>query len=154
MRAIDTSTAQLLLAETGTGKANTSNISICGWGGGANAGRSKLIGDALRQATDDLARKLVARLQKVPWSGRVARVTGSSFYINAGADLGLTPGTPLDVYRPGEEIIDPATKQLLGREETLMGQLVVSDVKERFALATASNGTGFREEDVVRLPQR
>ena len=154
VRAIDTTTAQLLLAETGTGKAGTSNIAVFGYGSGTTAGRSKLIGDALRQATDDLARKLVARLHTVPWSGRIAQVTGSQVYINAGTDLGLTSGTPLDVYRPGRAIVDQATQQLLGREEMLIGQLVVRDVQERFAIAAADQGGGFQAEDVVRLPQR
>lgn len=154
VRAIDTTTAQLLMADTGRGKAQVSGVSVFEYGGGTQADRSKMIGDALRQATEDIARKLVGRLQQVPWTGRVARVTGGSVYLNAGSDLGLTAGMQLDVYRPGEEIIDPVTKQLLGREDMRIGQLQVMDVKDRFAIATSSQGAGVREDDVVRVSSR
>jgi hypothetical protein len=151
VRAIDTTTAQLLLADTGTGSASTSSVSVGGIGGGAAAQETKLLGDALRQASEDMARKLVSQMQRVPWAGRVAQVEGREIYINAGLDLGLKAGMQLEISRPGGEIIDPVTRQVLGVRESPIGQLLVIDVRERYAVANASNGTGFKVNDIVRL---
>jgi hypothetical protein len=151
VRAVDTTSAQLLLADTGTGRAATQGVVVGAYGQVSDAQETKLLGDSLRQATDDLARKLVTQLQRVAWAGRVAQVAGGSVYVNAGADLGLQSGMQLNIYRPGKEIIDPSTRQVLGREETQIGQLLIIDVKERFSIANASNGTGFQVNDIVRL---
>jgi hypothetical protein len=39
----------------------------------------------------------------------------------------------------------------LGYDESLIGQLLITEVKEKYSLATAQSGQGFKEKDVVRL---
>ena len=154
IRAIDTTTARLILADHGEGHVETTQLRIQGGGGGLDSERQKLLGDALRKATEDVTQKLVAQLQTVPWAGRIAEIASGSIYVNAGLDLGLQAGSRLAVYRRGKEIKDPVTKETLGWEESPIGQLLLTDVKERFSVATPSNGTGFRQNDIVRLTER
>ena len=151
IRAIDTSTSQILMADTGKGQAATSRVSVQGSGGGVASERQKLLGDALRQATESVSQKLVQQMQKVPWTGRIAQMTSLGVYVNAGTDIGLEAGANLEVSRPGQVIKDPSTGLVLGVEETPIGQLLVTDVKESYAIATPNRGSGFKVNDIVRL---
>jgi Flagellar assembly protein T, C-terminal domain len=81
-------------------------------------------------------------------------MTGKDAYINAGQDLGIKAGDSLAVFRPGVVIRDPVTGEVLGKEETSLGQLLVTQVRERFALAEVQSGSGFGKNDMVRLVRR
>jgi curli biogenesis system outer membrane secretion channel CsgG len=151
VRAIDTSTSQLLMADSGRGQAAATRVSVQGGGGGVASERTKLLGDALRQATEVVAQKLVQQMQKVPWTGRIAQMTSLGVYVNAGTDIGLEAGSNLEVSRPGQVIKDPTTGLVLGVEETPIGQLLVTDVKDNYAIATPNRGSGFKINDIVRL---
>jgi hypothetical protein len=123
---------------------------VAGAGGGSGYDET-LVGKALRGAVDDLSSKIVQKMERVPWSGRIAKISGDKIYVNAGSEVGLTEGLKLEAYSLGEPIVDPATGLILGYDESLIGQLLITEVKEKYSLATAQSGQGFKEKDVVRL---
>ena len=151
IRVIDTSTARVLFADAGKGLHSTSSLQVRGVSASREADRHEFIGRAMRKATQDVAKKIVAQMKEVEWSGRVVQINGEKLYINAGKDLGLTAGHSLTVFRPGIIIKDTVTGELLGREENHIGQLLVTDVQERFAIAEQKSGVGLQIGDVVRL---
>ena len=150
VRLIDTTTAQVLLAESGESHYTARKLQVAGVGGGSGYDET-LVGKALRGAIDDLANRIVLQMERVPWSGRIAKVSGDKVYINAGSDLGLTEGLKLAAYSVGEPIIDPATGLTLGYDENLIGRLLITQVREKYAVAVPQTGQGFKEKDVVRL---
>jgi curli biogenesis system outer membrane secretion channel CsgG len=154
MRVIDTATARIVMADTGSGDASVLSTSIRGVQVGSKPQDSEMLEKALRSAIENVTQKIVGQMGKVPWSGRIARVSKDQMYVNAGMDLGLQPGDRLGVYRTGTEIKDPTTGELLGMEETLIGQVLITDVRDRLSVATVGSGTGFRENDIVRLMGR
>jgi curli biogenesis system outer membrane secretion channel CsgG len=150
VRLIDATTAQILMAESGESHFTARNLQVAGAGGGSGYDET-LVGKALRGAVDDLSSKIVQKMERVPWSGRIAKISGDKIYVNAGSEVGLTEGLKLEAYSLGEPIVDPATGLILGYDESLIGQLLITEVKEKYSLATAQSGQGFKEKDVVRL---
>jgi curli biogenesis system outer membrane secretion channel CsgG len=155
VRLIDTTTAAVLLADVGKGSHTVPKLQVTSVGSSQQTTeRDESIGKAVRDAADDVARKIVAQMQKVEWTGLIAEITGREVYINAGADLGLKIGASLTVFRPGAVIKDPATGQVLGKQEKQVGQLLVTQVRDRFAIAEVKSGSGFAKNDIVRMDKQ
>jgi TolB-like protein len=68
-------------------------------------------------------------------TGKVAKVEGALVYVTLGKTSGLAVGDFLNVYRGDAEIRDPDTKEILGRERKLVGQLTVTDAQNSFSKA-------------------
>ena len=153
VRLIDTTTAQILMAESGESHFTARDLRVAGAGGGSGYDET-LVGKALRGSIEDLSKKIVLQMERVPWSGRVAKVSGDKIYVNAGSEIGLTDGLKLSVYSVGEPITDPATGLVLGYEESLIGQILISQVREKYSVAIPQSGQGFKEKDVVRITSK
>ncbi|MFC2157974.1 CsgG/HfaB family protein [Acidobacteriota bacterium] len=79
-------------------------------------------------------------------SGRVIKVEGTKVWINLGASSGIQLGDEFSVIRAGEELIDPDTGQSLGAEEEEVGSLVVTEVKDKYSIATIQNGNALAKD--------
>ena len=151
VRVVDTSTGQLLFADSGKGEFQRKAQEVLGLG--QRAGYDETLGqEALRSAITKFMDNLVQQLQSVEWSGRIAMVSSNEVYINAGRDVGLKPGDTLVVQTLGQEIYDPQTKVLLGRTRgTLKGELLVMESEEKMTITQIRAGTGFQVGDVVKV---
>jgi hypothetical protein len=94
---------------------------------------------------------IIAGMKAIPWSARVIDFRDGVVYINAGGPGGMEPGMELDVYHPGEALVDPETGQSLGAPEGWIGSVTVDSVQESYSAAKAVSGTGMQRGDVVRL---
>jgi hypothetical protein len=67
----------------------------------------------------------------------------------------VTAGMEFDVYKQGEDLIDPDTGHSLGKEETKIGRVkVVSDmVNGKACKAQVVSGTGLTTANLIRLPK-
>jgi len=106
---------------------------------------------AIDLAIEMIAEDVLKTILSVDWHSRIASVDGTKVYINAGRLSGLEKGKLLEVYAPGEEIIDPKTKQPLGRKKgTFKGEL---EVVELFGVdaswAKTNRGGSFSSSDLV-----
>jgi hypothetical protein len=81
----------------------------------------------------------VARLFPVVQTD-VIEVSGDRVTLGAGREQGVVPATELIAYREGRELYHPRTKQLLGRTEETLGRLVVTEVADRYSVATLAPG--------------
>ncbi len=151
VRVVDASSGQLLFADNGKGEFERKAQEVLGMG--SRAGYDETLGqEALRSAVTKFMDNLVQKLQSVEWSGAVAMVSGSDVYINAGKEVGLNPGDVLVVQTLGQEIVDPQTKVVLGRTRgAVKGELMVSDIDERFTISKIRSGMGFQVGDMVRI---
>ncbi len=66
----------------------------------------------------------------------VISMKGNKVYLNRGKDGGFKKGDLLNVYYPGEELIDPSTGESLGSAEEYIGQIKISRVNPKFTIAT------------------
>jgi curli biogenesis system outer membrane secretion channel CsgG len=152
VRVADTTTGQILFADSGSGVFEKKISEVLGFG--QRGGYDETMGqNALRAAITKFMDNLIQQLDSTEWSGRVAKVSGSTVYINAGRDVGLKVGDVLGVYALGEEIYDPQTHVLLGREEgPLKGEVLVTGyVGSRLTKGTLKSGIGLTVNDVVKL---
>lgn len=151
IRMINTSTAALMAAETAEDIQSSSSISAdFNWTSvdlGANWD-STLIGQATRNAVGKIIAKLAGG---VGLSGKVASVSGNVVKINIGKGSDLAPGTILEVVREGEAITDPDTGEVLEREQNVIGEIKVTEVKDNLSDCTIISGSGsIQKGDLVR----
>jgi len=102
---------------------------------------------AIEMIADDLLKTILT----LDWHARVASIEEGKIYINAGRLSGLEKGSLLDVYAPGEEIIDTKTKMPLGRTKgKYKGEIEVSELFGVDAsMAKIKKGTDFSPTDFV-----
>jgi curli biogenesis system outer membrane secretion channel CsgG len=97
-----------------------------------------IIGEATSNAVDKILVFLEGRIPQLPLKarsveGRVANITASSIYLTVGADDGVMPGDRFDILQIKNEVIDPATRQVLDVEVEKVGEMVIDTVREKVA---------------------
>ncbi|MBD3368327.1 MAG: hypothetical protein GF405_09200 [Candidatus Eisenbacteria bacterium] len=154
VRMIDTTTGEIILAETADSEKSQRGLKVATQDFSFDhSGKfdETLVGKATREAIDDIVESITETMEDVPWTGRVVKAdTPTKIYLNAGSNTGIETGMVFNVYRMGEELIDPATGISLGAEEELIGSMRVTDVKEKYSICTAVDGSGFAAGDMVR----
>ncbi|OFZ80256.1 MAG: hypothetical protein A2583_14825 [Bdellovibrionales bacterium RIFOXYD1_FULL_53_11] len=108
---------------------------------------------ALRNAIVLAVPEVIKGVEKMNWSGRVAKVASNKVYVNAGKASGLVLGDILKVLSQGDDIYDPATGAYLGRTQgQLKGTLEVVDfIGTDGAVTEMHTGGNFQEGDTVQL---
>lgn len=112
------------------------------------------LGAATREAVSKAVTQLVDELGDTPWEGRVVTQRGTQIYVNAGQDSGIRAGDLLEVFRPGEKLVDPETGLSLGQTESKLGQMRVRDVQEKFLIALPVGSFTAQRGDIVRFVNR
>ncbi len=82
-----------------------------------------------------VADELTAGVIRVCCPLLVAAVANNQIYLNQGASMGIQPGTVYGVFQPGEDITDPQTGKVLGKQETYIGDVEVVQVEREMAIA-------------------
>ena len=67
--------------------------------------------------------------------GKIARITPSVIYLNLGDASGFESGQELTVYREGEEVLDPDTKEVLTKERHKLAKIRVVEVARTYSKA-------------------
>ena len=104
---------------------------------------------AIELVSDDVLKTIL----DLDWHARIASVEGDKVFIDAGRLSGLQQGDVLQVYAPGEQIIDKTTKQSLGRTKgDFKGELKVSELfGVDAAWAVSKKPVSFAPTDLVYL---
>ncbi len=107
----------------------------------------KAIDLAIEIIADDLLKSVLT----LDWHARVASVEEGKVYLNAGRQSGLEKGSVLEVYSPGEQIVDSKTNLPLGTiKGKYRGEL---EVAELFGVdaswAKIKKGGSFSASDLV-----
>ncbi len=73
---------------------------------------------------------------------KIAAVEGMQVTLNRGEGAGIAKDQVYTVYNPGQKIVDPDTKEVLGSTEVEIAQLTVTAVNPKFstAIITKQNG--------------
>jgi curli biogenesis system outer membrane secretion channel CsgG len=154
-RLVSTTTGEILWADTGTKEESNVNVFVFGSGGGVDDQR--MFDKVLRPVVKELADKLVglslesSKTVVGHVAGKIAKVEGSTVWINLGAEHGLAAGEVLGVYRLGEVIKDPDSGEVLGADEKKIGAIKVVTVKgPKYSECTVVEGGGFAVGNVVK----
>ncbi len=147
---IDTTTGQIVKALSAEGEETNVGVSLALVSGGTSLDDTK-VGKAMRKAVNKLVEDLKAEMANTPWSAKIVKADGNTVIINAGSSGDMQQGMTLQVYKAGEELIDPDTGASLGKEETMAGEIMITQVSEKTSKATIKRGSGFAAGDVVRM---
>ena len=169
-RMINTDTAEILAAATGSGQSTRSGVSLLGSGGssgGYGSGnfdmtssnfQETILGEAVHQAVDSVVKQLEQDASKLPTrqvkiEGLVADATGNSVVLNVGSRAGVKVGDRLDVRRKVRDIKDPATGRVIRSIEDKVGEVVITEVDDLSSVGTFAGGSAAKVGDKVRNPQ-
>jgi len=166
-RLVNVDTGEIMAVAEGQGTSSRSSTSMNGGGGswhGFGAGhadfgssdfQNTIIGEATKNAVDDLTKSLVGDVGKVgvrtiTVEGLVAAVDGGQIILNVGGRAGVKVGDQLSVMRVTKEIKDPATGAVIRRLTTNIGVVKATDVDDASAVCSPVSGTDFKVGDAVK----
>jgi curli biogenesis system outer membrane secretion channel CsgG len=158
-RAINTSTGEIVWADTAKDSSSDKSVYVAGAGGGSHD--NEKLDKILRPVVDKLAASVSAK--KLDTSGmggtsdasgvvgKIAKGDGGTLYVNAGSEAGVKEGDEFNVYRVGEQIKDPDTGEVLGANEVKVGRVRITNVMgPRLSTAVPVSGSGYRAGDTLR----
>ena len=166
-RIINVDTAEIMGVADGKGQSSRASTNLLGGGGnwngfGAGAAdfsnsnfQQTIIGEAVKQATDQLSANLVVEAPKISTrtitvEGVVADVEGNQVILNVGAKAGIKVGDQFNVERVTKEIKDPTTGAVIRRLATTVGVVKATDVDDASAICEPVSGSGFKTGDKVK----
>jgi hypothetical protein len=106
----------------------------------------------LSEAVQESAAKVANRVADVIFPVRVLIKRDKQVTINRGEGAGVEVGQVWNVFAQGEELIDPDTKESLGREEVMVGKARIANVAPKTSTAEILEDTGIDKGAVLRLP--
>ncbi|HNX51099.1 MAG TPA: hypothetical protein PKL08_13110, partial [Thermoanaerobaculaceae bacterium] len=84
-------------------------------------------------------------------SGKIAKIEGSTAWINLGSANGVNVGDSYAVYELGEPIKDPDSGEVLGQDEKRIGHIRVVAVKgPKYSECTIVDGTHLGVGNIVK----
>lgn len=104
---------------------------------------------------EKIANQFTDRIVDTLFPMKVLKNDGKQVWINRGEDGGLKKNQILNIYSPGEELIDPDTGENLGSAEAYFGKIKVIRVNPKFTVATIenkSNASEITKGFIVRKP--
>jgi curli biogenesis system outer membrane secretion channel CsgG len=166
-RIINVDTGEIMGVADGKGQSSRSSTNLLGGGaggGGFGGGaadfgssnfQSTIIGEATKNAVDQLSTNLVAEAPRVGVrtivvEGVVAAVDGGQVILNVGGNAGVKVGDTLEVLRVTREIKDPTTGNILRRLTTTIGTVRATDVDAVSSICTPVTGSDFKAGDRVK----
>lgn len=158
IRLINTTTGEILLAESAEGKAKSRSLDKVRFEdidfGNPTTWDQTILGKAARKSIEKCVQFIEKAMVNIPWQGKIIKVNpDGTVYMKPGSAGGVQPGMEFVVYHPGEELIDPDTGLSLGSEESMVGKIkVVQDVANGKACkAIISSGSRMQVGDYVRI---
>lgn len=154
VRAIDTSTAQILAAAKGEGSKSSAEVegdlSIApSFDFGKEGFDETIIGKAAREAVEKVVKELGKKFDEAgPSAVKIIKITGNQIYINSGEADGEKVGNVYHIFRVGEEMIDPDTGESLGAEEEKVGSAKIVKVTPKYSIAETKSSV--QKTDILR----
>jgi curli biogenesis system outer membrane secretion channel CsgG len=166
-RLVDTTTAEILAAVTGTGESTRKGTSLVGAGGGGGNGAGggydmtsknfgeTILGEAVHAAVTQMATQLDAKAEalparKVEFTGLVADVSGGTIILNIGRSSGVQVGDTVDISRPVRTVKDPTTGKVIKTITNQMGTATITEVDADSATANYSGSSPAKVGDAVK----
>ena len=119
-------------------------------------GNNTIMNECMDKAIVQLSGELLQSIPKLP--PRVPVIDGlvadsneaGRLILNVGSRDGLKSGDRLQVWRGGKEIRDPATGKVLMRDDTLLGEAVVTSVNDNSSIAMYKGDERPRVGDLAK----
>ncbi|NNC56676.1 MAG: hypothetical protein HKO12_03905 [Woeseiaceae bacterium] len=142
IRLIDAETSEItftkqieaVIKETNLAFGGAGLIGDVGLGGFMSEYSKTPVGQAVIAGINQAVFELIKQVGAKPPEGSIVKADAAQIYVNLGADS-VAVGDRLQVLKKGEELIDPETGISLGGSTTVMGEIEVSQVQDKFSIA-------------------
>jgi curli biogenesis system outer membrane secretion channel CsgG len=116
---------------------------------------SELSDEMMVAVARSLSEKIATHMADVIFPAKIIAHHDSEVTINRGDGAGVVLGDLFNVYSVGDEMFDPDTKESLGREETKVGKVKITEVDPKFSKAEILEGQAeaFSVGAIVRKTQ-
>jgi hypothetical protein len=104
----------------------------------------------IRTVVKDSADWAATQVVDVLFPVKVIAKTDKTVTVNRGEGSGIAADQVWRVFAVGKELIDPDTKEVLGKEEVEIGKVRVTDVLPKFSRAAVLEDRGIAEGAVLR----
>ncbi len=164
-RLIDAETSEIIYTKQVDTQVTEKGLSLGGVGFGSNLALGGFlsnyaktpIGQAVIASCNEGVFDLIKQIGTKPAEGSVVKADAQGVFVNLGQDQ-VALGDNLQVLSVGEELIDPDTGISLGAEESVLGDIRVVRVAEKFSVAQPVNpgitiGRGDRVRSTKLPPQ-
>jgi len=111
---------------------------------------SNLNEDLLVAIAREMSGKIANRVTDVIFPPKVLSKRDKQITINRGDGTDIAVGQIWNVFAVGEELIDPDTKESLGREEILIGKAKITSILPKTSTAEIIEDLGIDKEAVLR----
>jgi len=101
----------------------------------------------------DMAQKIANRIADVIFPAKVLIKRDKEVTINRGEGGGVAVGDTFNVFALGEELIDPDTKESLGRDEVKVGKVKITQVNPKTSTGEILDDTGIDKGAILRKSQ-
>ncbi len=118
---------------------------------GGESFKKTALGQATQLAMRDIVQYIIKEMENEPWQALVANVKGGKVYINAGNNANLKVGDTLKCYRTVDQVIDPASGEVLGVEQAQIGTVRINQVFPKYSTAMFSGQYTPRRGDVLKF---
>jgi curli biogenesis system outer membrane secretion channel CsgG len=163
-RLVSPDTAEVLSVSQGTGEIVRKGVKMAmgaDSGGIMGTANHPIMNDCMDRAITQLTTQLETAIPKLPprsktVEGVVADASEAGHLVlNVGARDGVKIGDHLQIWRAGKEIRDPITGKVLLRDDTLLGEAVVTAVNDVSSVAQYNGSEPVKILDVVKsLPKQ
>jgi len=102
----------------------------------------------------NMAEKIANHVADVVFPAKIIAKRDTVVTINRGDGGGVAVGDVFNVYALGDEMIDPDTKESLGRDEVKVGKVKISEVDPKFSKAEVLEDTGVATGAILRKTQQ
>jgi curli biogenesis system outer membrane secretion channel CsgG len=158
IRLIDAETSEITFTKQIEAVIKESNLAFGGAAligdvglGGFMSNYSKTpVGQAVIAGINQAVFELIKQVGSKPAEGSIVKADATQIYTNLGQDT-VAVGDRLQVVKKGEELIDPETGISLGGSTTVIGEIEVNQVQEKFSIArpVTLNAAADRGDKVV-----
>ncbi len=155
VKLIDTTTSEMVAKERVVGKAGGTGldvgINVAGVSTDLGGFKKTPLGQAAQDCINQAAAVIAKKMEEIPFEGNVVKVGGDGkIIINRGTEFNIEVGQELVMATEGEDLMDPSTGELLGKEEgEVIGKIKVAKALEKVSYCDVLEGEPAPEPGTV-----
>jgi len=160
MKMIDIETGEIVFMENFTKKIEDKTVGLTNYKHKISFSNFKefnktLLSKAIKGSIKKIVSGVVKFTRSIQWTGRIAKIKDNQIYINAGSKQGIEVGMILEVFKVGDQIIDPSSGRIIGEEMSRIGVVKVENNSlagtGAGSICSVLTGKTFKINDLVQI---